>query len=267
MVRLWVHESMRIFRDRLTDVPDRDWFDAMQAQLVADKFKKEWGKLKVCERCIFGDYMVPGAEPRLYVEVGDVAALRKTMEAYLDDYNAQTNKPMGLVLFLDAIEHVSKISRILRQPKGNALLLGVGGSGRQSLTRLAVYCGEMEEFQIEIAKGYGKNEWRDDVKKVLMRAGKDNKQTVFLFSDAQIVMESFLEDINNVLNSGEVPNIFDLADQDMITQAIRPVCQAEGIALTKANMYERFLARVQVGHTRPSWRIPAARSRRQTAPH
>lgn len=119
--------------------------------------------------------MVPGADPRLYVEVPDLGVLRKKMESYRKDYNAQTNKPMELVLFLDAIEHVRKISRILRQPRGNALLLGVGESGQQSLTRLAIYCGEMEEFQIKIVKGYGKNKWRDDLEKVLMRAGMDNK--------------------------------------------------------------------------------------------
>ena len=210
MIRLWAHENTRIFRDRLTDEHDRLWFDKLIKETVQTVFKKNMDALVTTDRIIFGDYMVPGADPKLYIEINDQKQLRKVIESYLDDYNAQTNKPMRLVMFLDAIDHVSRISRILRQPKGNALLLGVGGSGRQSLTRVAAYAAEMTCFQIEIAKGYGKNEWRDDLKKVLLRAGKEGKPTVFLFTDSQIVKESFLEDINNILNSGEVPNIWDM---------------------------------------------------------
>ena len=73
-----------------------------------------------------------------------------------------------------------------RQPLGNALLLGMGGSGRQSLTRLAAHVSEFDCFQIELAKNYGVTEWRDDIRKVMMQAGLENKPTVFLFSDTQV---------------------------------------------------------------------------------
>lgn len=72
----------------------------------------------------FGDYMVPGAEPRIYNEVVDFDALQKVMEQYLDDYNLTSKAPMSLVLFRFAIEHVSRISRVLKQPKGHVLLVG-----------------------------------------------------------------------------------------------------------------------------------------------
>lgn len=91
----------------------------------------------------------------------DVPGLVKLVESYLDNYNTASTSPMKLVLFLDAIEHVSRICRIIRQPLGNALLLGVGGSGRQSLARLAAFMCDYEVVQIEIAKGYGNNEWRE----------------------------------------------------------------------------------------------------------
>jgi hypothetical protein len=62
--------------------------------------------------------------------------------------------------------------------------------------------------QVEITKSYGRAEWREDLQRFLKQAGGDGKPTVFLFSDTQIKDEAFVEDVNNILNSGEVPNMF-----------------------------------------------------------
>jgi dynein heavy chain len=72
---------------------------------------------------------------------------------------------------------------------GNALLLGVGGSGRQSLTRLATYVSNYTLFGIEVVKGYSMKDWKDNLKTCLLTAGTKNRQTSFLFVDTQIINE------------------------------------------------------------------------------
>lgn len=81
---------------------------------------------------------------------------------------------MNLVFFKDAIMHLSRLCRVLKQPRGNSLLIGVGGSGRKSLTRLAVYIRGYECFSIEITKSYKDAAWKDDLKKLLKNSGAKN---------------------------------------------------------------------------------------------
>ena len=66
---------------------------------------------------------------------------------------------------------------------------------------------EYSLFTIEISKSYSIAEWREDLRTVLRKAGSDGQPTVFLFSDNQLKDESFLEDINNILNMGEVSHV------------------------------------------------------------
>ncbi|XP_018600098.2 dynein heavy chain 1, axonemal isoform X2 [Scleropages formosus] len=242
LLQLWYHESCRVFGDRLVNAEDRDWFDSL-LQTCIEKFDCSFEEVAPCQPVLFGDFMVQGT--RVYQLIEDKSTLARVMEEYMDDYNQISTTKMKLVLFMDAIEHVCRISRILRQPLGNALLLGVGGSGRQSLTKLATHMSEYECFQIELTKNYGHNEWREDIKSIMLKAGLQNVQITFLFVDTQIKSESFLEDVNNILNSGDVPNLYAVDEQERILSAMKPVVLDQGLQPTKPNLLDAYIKRVR----------------------
>jgi dynein heavy chain, axonemal len=242
LIRLWTHENLRVFHDRLTDDPDRNWFREFMKEMVEKHFKGDFNKIfknteknpsdiaKVgLRRLCFGGWF--GGENDLnYKDIqmyGNEAELGKVMDDYLDDFNQQSKTPMKIVLFQFAIEHLARILRILRLPQGSALLVGVGGSGRQSLTKLATFIMGMELFQVEITKSYGLTEWREDMKSLLRQAGL-GQPTVFLFNDTQIKVSSFLEDVNNILNTGEIPNLYETAEKIEITESIRRLAKERG---------------------------------------
>ena len=96
---------------------------------------------------------------------------------------------MNLVLFDDALEHITRIHRVIRMDQGHALLVGVGGSGKQSLTRLASFAAGCEVFEISLSRGYGENDFREDLKVLYQKLGLEDKKMVFLFTDAHVAQE------------------------------------------------------------------------------
>ncbi|XP_067102135.1 dynein axonemal heavy chain 1 [Osmerus mordax] len=244
LLQLWYHESCRVFQDRLVNKEDRDWFDQL-LQARIQEFGCSFEEVVSTQPLMFGDFMIPGTDNKVYQLIEDKEKLARVMEEYMDDYNQISTTKMKLVLFMDAIQHVCRISRILRQPLGNALLLGVGGSGRQSLTKLATHISDYECFQIELSKNYGLAEWKEDIKSIMLKAGLQNVQITFLFVDTQIKSESFLEDVNNILNSGDVPNLYAVDEQESILTAMKPVVQDLGQQPTKANLMAAYIKRVR----------------------
>ncbi|KAL7754340.1 hypothetical protein RI367_000321 [Sorochytrium milnesiophthora] len=260
MIRLWLHEIYRVFYDRLVDDSDRKQFfdstgEVMQAhfhvkmsevcgQLISNSSGSGTLEDDDLRSLMFGDYMQPNAAVKFYDEVSSIPEATDVFKTKLDEYNAVSKAPMNLVIFRFAIEHISRISRILNQPSGHALLVGVGGSGRQSLTRLAAYMAECVLFQVEISKNYGRKEWSEDLKKALLKAGNEGKPSVFLLSDTQVKQESFLEDINNLLNSGEVPNMFAADEKAQICENIRNnVVKDSKVELSPAAIFSLFVNR------------------------
>lgn len=105
---------------------DRNWFNALIGEHITKVFDFDWTK-ESFPNFLFGDYAHVNKE---YVKIDDPDTLLNKFNDYLMLYNSMHPKNMNLVFFKDAIMHLSRICRCLRAPRGNSLLIGVGGSGR-----------------------------------------------------------------------------------------------------------------------------------------
>ncbi|GBG32973.1 Dynein heavy chain 2, axonemal [Hondaea fermentalgiana] len=296
-MRMWIHESMRVFSDRFINYEDIRQFQGLLHEQLSAVFSSSFHDLVPAEEeegdgagdgdgmegddgeggddggegegqegggeggkavmarppagplfCDFLSEPVGTAEDAKapYEEVTDRVKLKMFFEEKLEDYNMEPGFiPMDLVLFKDAIGHVCRVSRVIKQPRGNCMLVGVGGSGRQSLSRLAAYTCEQKVFQIEISKQYRSAEFHEDLKSLYMTAGGEDKPTAFIFSDTQLKEESFLEDLNNILSSGEVPNLYSKDEKMAVFEAVRPAAKKAGIIETADKLWEFFIERTR----------------------
>ena len=123
--------------------------------------------------------------------------------------------------------------------------MGVGGSGKQSLTRLAASVSGLEVFQIQLRKGYSVADLKVDLASLYIKAGLKNIGTVFLLTDAQVPDEKFLVLINDMLASGEIPGLLVDDDLDAVINGLRNEVKGAGIQDTRDNIWKFFIERVR----------------------
>lgn len=179
-----------------------------------------------------------------YLPVQQFADINKILVEALDGYN-EINAVMNLVLFEDAIFHILRINRILENPRGNALLVGVGGSGKQSLSRLAAYISGLDVFQITLRKGYSIPDLKLDLGALYIKAGVKSAGVVFLMTDSQVADEKFLVLVNDLLASGEIPDLFPEDQYEEIINGVRNEVKGAGIMDTRENCWKFFIDRVR----------------------
>ena len=186
-------------------------------------------------------------DDKLYEQNEDPVRLLKQLEGQADEYNDSfPQSPMNLIFFEDAIDHICRIARVLNQPRGNAMLIGVSGSGKQSLTRLAAFLHVAECSQIKLTKSYRPRNFREDIKEMLLNSGCERKSHVFLLADTQIVHEQFLEDVNCILNTGEIADLYEKEDFERMEVSLQKYMKENKIALSKDNIYATYIKELRL---------------------
>ncbi|MEJ1288061.1 hypothetical protein NN561_019090 [Cricetulus griseus] len=258
LMSLFKHECHRVIADRFITPEDEQWFDAQLIRAIEENISPDIASVLLPEP-YFVDFLrdmpeITGDEPEdTAFEVPKIYELVPTFE-YLSEklqfYQKQFNEiirgtTLDLVFFKDAMTHLIKISRIIRTSCGNALLVGVGGSGKQSLSRLASFIAGYQIFQITLTRSYNVANLIDDLKNLYKVAGAEGKGITFIFTDNEIKDEAFLEYLNNLLSSGEISNLFARDEMDEITQGLISVMKRElpRHPPTFDNLYEYFISR------------------------
>ncbi|XP_025032740.1 dynein heavy chain 17, axonemal-like, partial [Python bivittatus] len=243
LVRLWLHEAERVYYDKLVEDKDQETYIRVMIANCKKFFEDLGENIIFAKPNIFCHFAQGIGEPK-YLPVSNVQSLNKLLVEALDSYN-EVNAVMNLVLFEDAVSHVCRINRILEAPRGNALLVGVGGSGKQSLSRLAAYISSLDVFQITLKKGYGIPDLKADLASQYIKAAVKNTPTVFLMTDSQVAEEQFLVLINDFLASGEIPGLFQDDEVENIIGSMRPQVKSMGMQDTRENCWKFFIDKVR----------------------
>lgn len=257
LVQIWKHECERVFSDKLTNLKDKAVYAKfMESQLVetfgfdlAEQTKVPNYMVNFLRPDVFDDEGVLTEEaPKLYEPGGALPDIKPLVDDFLAKYNTEfPAKRMELVLFNDALEHLLRINRLMEMPRGSGLLVGVGGSGKQSLTRLSSFISRAKCFQVTLTKQYNKNTFQEDIKTLYTSAGHQRKPTTFLFTESEIKDEVFLEYLNSVLLTGEIPGLFAKDEIMAITADLRNhfIKERHGHEDTQDNLKQFFIDKVR----------------------
>ena len=219
MIRFWRNEIHRIFFDRLVSASDRSFADGILNEVIVKEIKESNLNMITKSPMLFidVDYILYPHDNCTGTIESDYPTLQKFFINTMKDYNVDKQRQLSLVPFDYAIDHLLRIIRILKFPKGHSLLVGVGGSGKKSLTYLASHAMGIKIIELQLSKGYCFNDFCDDVKDILKLAC--SQKIVFLLSDEHILSEQFMELINFILCEGIPPRLFERDELDILCQS------------------------------------------------
>mmetsp|Transcript_4425 Transcript_4425/g.9408 ORF Transcript_4425/g.9408 Transcript_4425/m.9408 type:complete len:4228 (+) Transcript_4425:42-12725(+) len=249
---VWCHECERVYGDRLVSYAHLDQFYA----IMMNQAKKAFGTFNTGrfypaqpgeaaqDILIFSHFGDGIGEDPVYDKIENVHDLSVLLEAGLEDYN-ETNVQMDLVLFEDAMRHICKITRVINNPAGHALLVGVGGSGKQSLSKLASHICGFSTMSIQISATYGISDLKTDLQSMYRKAGINQVGVAFLFTDNQITNEKFLVYLNDLLNSGNIADLYAPDEKDTVCNDVISKAKAAGVQLEPPALYAYFISQVR----------------------
>lgn len=159
-----------------------------------------------------------------YSRITDIENFKENLNGYLRDYNQnkRAKEKMNLIFFDYSLKHFIKLDRLFNKQKENGLLIGLTGSGRESLTLLSSFIKKYKIYKIrgkDEIEDYQRKDWLEDIKTLFIQTGLRRENTCFVIKDNLIKDDSYYVDLNCIISSGIVYNLFTNDEKvDLISQ-------------------------------------------------
>ncbi|GAA97827.1 uncharacterized protein L969DRAFT_96169 [Mixia osmundae IAM 14324] len=238
LVRLWAHEALRLFQDRLVDEPERIWTD----ELIDDVAEKHFPGIRDSS-ALMRPILYSNWTSRNYIPV-ERNELREFTKARLRVfYEEELDVP--LVLFNDVLDHVLRIDRVFRQTQGHVLLIGISGSGKTTLSRFVAWMNGLSVFQVSVHNRYTSEDFDNDLRHVLRRSGCRSEKICFIMDESNVLDPGFLERMNTLLANAEVPGLFEGDEYAALMTACKEAAQRDGLILdSNDELYRWFTQQI-----------------------
>jgi dynein heavy chain 1, cytosolic len=238
LVRIWAHEALRLFQDRLVAEDERKWTDEAVRRIALEYFPTIDENKALGGPILFSNWL-----SKNYVPV-DREQLREFVKARLKTF-CEEEVDVPLILFNDVLEHVLRIDRVFRQPQGHLILIGVSGSGKTTLSRFVAWMNGLKVFQIKVHGKYSAEDFDDDLRDVLRRSGCKGEKICFIMDESNVLDSGFLERMNTLLANAEVPGLFEGDDFAALMTACKEGAQRQGLLLdSQEELYKWFTQQI-----------------------
>ncbi|KAJ9053275.1 dynein heavy chain [Entomophthora muscae] len=238
LVRIWAHEALRLFQDRLVNEEERKWTDELIDEIALRHFPNLDKTVALERPILFSNWLSKYYIPISRDELRDYtkARLKVFYEEELD---------VPLVLHNDVLDHVLRIDRVFRQMQGHLLLIGVSGSGKTTLSRFVAWMNGLSIFQIKAHNRYTGDDFDEDLRVVLRRAGCKGEKICFIMDESNVLDSGFLERMNTLLANAEVPGLFEGDEYSALMNQCKEAAQREGLMLDSGEeLYKWFTQQV-----------------------
>ncbi|KAK1752146.1 dynein heavy chain, cytoplasmic [Echria macrotheca] len=238
LIRIWAHEALRLFQDRLVMEDERKWTDDAVRRIAIEYFPTIDENKALGGPILFSNWL-----SKHYVPV-DREQLRDFVKARLKTF-CEEEVDVPLILFNDVLEHVLRIDRVFRQPQGHLILIGVSGSGKTTLSRFVAWMNGLKVFQIKVHGKYSAEDFDEDLREVLRRCGCKGEKICFIMDESNVLDSGFLERMNTLLANAEVPGLFEGDDLAALMTACKEGAQRQGLLLdSQEELYKWFTGQI-----------------------